>query len=73
MPPLAELPIIEEKVRNAEAELQRIERCIAADDPQLQAKSGAAVRVGGDMRAARTAHVMARLEAGDYGIKMNRL
>lgn len=89
---LAETNTAEENVNKAQAELKRIERCIADDDPsagledltkadtelrffklQLQAKTRAAVRAGGAVRTARTALILARLEAGEYGIAMDRL
>ncbi|UYY80750.1 hypothetical protein OIT41_15745 [Arthrobacter sp. YA7-1] len=89
---IAELPAIEERVRKADAELKRIEQCIADDEPtaglddltkadaelrffklQHQAKSRAATVAGGAVQAARTALVRARLEAGEYGIHMDRL
>jgi hypothetical protein len=89
---LAEASAAEENVSKAQAELKRIEHCIATDDPsagledltkadtelrffklQLKAKTQAAVRAGGAVRTARAAHIMARLEAGEYGIQMGRL
>lgn len=89
---LAEVTTAEENVRKAEAELKRIEQCIASDDPsagltdltkadtelrffklQARAKANAAVKAGGAVRTAETAHIMARLEAGEYGIDMGGL
>lgn len=89
---LAEASTAEENVCKAEAELTRIEQCIASDDPsagledltkadtelrffklQARAKAQAAVRAGGTVRTAKTAHIMARQEAGDYGIDMGGL
>lgn len=89
---LAEVSTAEENVGMAEAELRRIEQCIAAGDPsagleeltkadtalrfykvQTQAKAGARREAEASLRLARTAHVMARLEAGDYGIDMDGL
>lgn len=82
----------EENVIKAQAELKRIEQCIATDDAtagledltkadtelrffklQLQAKTRAAVKTGGAVRTARTELILAGLEAGKYGISMDRL
>jgi hypothetical protein len=89
---LAEVATAEENVSKAEAELKRIEQCIASDDPsagledltkadtelrffklQARAKATAAVRAGGAVRTAETVRIMARLEAGEYGIDMGGL
>lgn len=89
---LAEASAAEENVSKAQAELKRIEQCIADDDPtagledltkadtelrffklQLQAKTRAAVKAGGAVRTAKTERILARFEAGEYGIAMDRL
>lgn len=89
---LAEASTAEENVDEAQAELKRIEQCIATNDPtagleeltkadselrffklQLQAKNRAAFLAGGAVRTAKTARIMAKLDAGDYGISMDRM
>lgn len=89
---VAELPAIAERVRKADAELKRIEQCIADDDPSAgledltkadtelrfhklteQAKKKALVKSSAKVRLARTAAILARMEAGEYDIQMNRL
>lgn len=89
---LAEASTAEENVSKAEAELRRIEQCIASNDPtagledltkadtelrffklQLQAKNRAAELAGGTVRTAKTERILAKFEAGEYGVSMDRL
>jgi hypothetical protein len=89
---LQEATTAEEKLSNAQAELCRVEQCIANDDPtagledltkadtelrffklQQQAKARAAANAEGAVRTARTALILARFEAGEYQIAMDRL
>ncbi|MBT2594560.1 hypothetical protein [Arthrobacter sp. ISL-72] len=89
---LAESTAAEENVTKAQAELHRIEQCIANDDPkagleeltktdtelrfhklQAKAKARAARFAGGAVATARTALILARLEAGEYGIAADKL
>lgn len=89
---LAEASAAEESVSKAEAELKRIEHCIATNDPtagledltkadtelrffklQLQAKNRASTFAGGTVATAKTQRIMASIEAGEYGIDMDRL
>lgn len=89
---LAEATTAKENVTKAEAELKRIETCIATNDPtagledltkadtelrfyklQNQAKTRAAAFAGGAVATARTALILARIEAGEYSLHMDRL
>ncbi|MEV7457985.1 hypothetical protein [Pseudarthrobacter oxydans] len=89
---LAEATIAQENVTKAEAEIRRIETCIANDDLtagledltkvdtqlryyklQNQAKTRAAAVAGGAVATARTALIVARVEAGEYSLHMDRL